>query len=88
MLDCTGCTVTVSIFQRCQGVSTFQCLEFSPHAVNIVDVRQRYELCPEPNGNCCYSWGAMVFVCDYVVKVFSVLLVGVGVTRGVGTGAL
>ena len=30
----------------------------------------------------------MVFVCDYVVKVFSVLLVGVGVTRGVGTGAL
>ena len=34
------------------------------------------------------EWGAMVFVCDYVVKVFSVLLVGVGVTRGVGTGAL
>ena len=61
MLDCTGCTVTVSIFQRCQGVSRFQCLESLPHAVDTGYVKhiveQRYELCSEPNGNCCYSWG-------------------------------
>ena len=64
MLDCTRCTVTVSIFQRCQGVSRFQCLESFSHAVDTRDVKHivehrldKDELCPEPDDYCCYSLG-------------------------------
>ena len=63
MFDCTGCTITVSISQSYQGVSRFQCLEFLSRAVDTRDVKhivplgQRYELRPEPDDNCCYSWG-------------------------------
>ena len=55
MLDCTGCTVTVSIFQRCQGVSRFQCLESLPHAVDTRDVKHIVEHRLDKDTNCAPS---------------------------------
>ena len=55
MLDCTGCTVTVSIFQRCQGVSRFQCLESLSHAVDTRDVKHIVEHRLDKDMNCALS---------------------------------
>ena len=68
------------------------------HAVDTGDVKHIVEHHLTKGMSCALSLvvtddvvgeGAKVFVCDYVVKsICFVLLVGVGVTRGVGTGAL
>ena len=55
MLDCTGCTVTVSIFQRCQGVSRFQCLKSLSCAVDTRDVKHIVEYRLEKDMNCALS---------------------------------
>ena len=52
MLDCTGCTITVSIFQRCQGVSRLQCLESLLHAVDTRDVKHIVEYRLDKDMNC------------------------------------
>ena len=45
MLGCTGCTITVSIFHWCQGVSRLQCLESLLCAVDTRGVRHIVEYC-------------------------------------------
>ena len=52
MLDCTGCTITVSIFQRCQGVSRLQCLESLLRAVDTRDVKHIVEYRLDKDMNC------------------------------------
>ena len=49
MLDCTGCTITVSVFQRCQGVSRLQCLL---RAVDTRDVKHIVEYRLDKDMNC------------------------------------
>ena len=52
MLDCTGCTITVSIFQRCQGVSRLKHLKSLLHAVDTKDVKQIVEYRLDKDMNC------------------------------------
>ena len=49
MLDCTGCAITVSVFQRCQGVSRLQCLL---RAIDTRDVKHIVEYRLDKDMNC------------------------------------
>ena len=49
MLDCTGCAITVSVFQRCQGVSRLQCLL---RAIDTRDVKHIVEHRLDKDMNC------------------------------------
>ena len=83
MLGCTGCTITVSIFERCRGVSRLRCFESLLRSVDMRGVSHivEYRLNEEMNCAqmiCCYSWGGctlglvsggvIALVCIYGVK--------------------
>ena len=52
MLGCTGCTITVSIFQSCRGVGRLQFLESLLRAVDTRGVKHIVEYRLDKKMNC------------------------------------